>query len=195
MFSIKHQILKYLHHIHCLKTSSTFFYNLACQLTESLHHDEFNIDAHTLPFCSSDQIMDLLSRWSLTRYNQICFSSSFCSKLIRYRPLIVIELIKGDLRDKYTNYEKIWNYCRQNGQLFELLAKKEPKAMCRFAIEHINRLEKHRKILPGFIESEQKRMFDKAPDEMIELISLVASYQPGSLDKINSILDYFFRYN
>jgi hypothetical protein len=104
-------------------------------------------------------------------------------------------LIKGDLRDKYTNYEKIWNYCRQNGQLFELLAKKEPKAMCRFAIEHINRLEKHRKILPGFIESEQKRMFDKAPDEMIELISLVASYQPGSLDKINSILDYFFRYN
>jgi hypothetical protein len=40
-------------------------------------------------------------------------------------------------------------------------------------------LEKHKKILPAFIEAEQKRLFDKAPDEMIKLISLVASYQPG----------------
>ncbi len=185
MFSIKHQILKYLHHIPYLKMSSSFFYNLACQLTQSFHHDEFNIDAHTLPFCSLDQIMNLLSRWSLTCYNQICFSSSFCSKLIRYRPCIVIHLIQGDLHDKYTDYYELWNYCRQNRQLLGLLAKKEPKAMCCFAIEHVNRLEKHRKILPAFIESEQKRMFDKAPNEMIELISLVATYQPGSSNKIN----------
>ncbi len=187
-FSIKHQILKYLHHVHILKISSSFLFNLACHLTQSFHHDEFNIDANTLPFCSLNQIIDLLSRWSLTCYSQIYFSSSFSSKLIRYQPLIIIHLIKGDLNNKYINDDELWNYFRENRKLFEFLAKKEPKAMCHFAIEYVQRLEKHKKILPAFIEAEQKRLFDKAPDEMIKLISLVASYQPGLLHKINFIL-------
>ncbi|CAF3417336.1 unnamed protein product [Rotaria sp. Silwood1] len=176
---IKHQILKYLHNIHCLKISSSFFYDLACHLPKLYHHDEFNIDAHTLPFCSSNQIMKLLSQWSLTRYSQIHFSSSFHSKLIRYQPLIVIHLIKGDLIDKYTNNDILLKYYRDNKELFELLARKEPKAMCHFAIEHVHRLEKHKRLLPAYIVSEVKRMFDKAPDEMIQLITLVASHQPG----------------
>ncbi len=123
--------------------------------------------------------MNLLSRWSLTRYSQISYSSSFCSKLIRYQPLIVIHLIQGDLNDKYTNSDELWNYFRINKQLFELLAKKEPRAMCHFVIEHVNRLEKDKKVLPAFVESKQEYLFAKAPEEMIKLISLVASYQPG----------------
>lgn len=168
--------------------SSSFFYNLVCHLTQSFDHDEFNIDAHTLPYCSFNQIIDLLSQWSLTRYSQIHFSSPFRSKLIRYQPLIVIHLIKGDLNNKYTDDDELSNYFRENKKLFEFLTKKEPKTMCHFAIEHVNRLEKHKKMLPAFIEAEEERIFKKAPDEMIKLISLVASYQPGLLNKINFIL-------
>jgi hypothetical protein len=130
--------------------------------------------------------MDLLSQWSLIRFSQIYFSSPFRSKLIRYQPLIVIHLIKGDL---ITNNDTFWNYCREHKTIFELLTKKEPKAMCHLAIEHVNRLEKYKKILPAFIQSEQEHLFDKAPDEMIELITLVASYQPGLLNNI-----YFIHY-
>jgi hypothetical protein len=93
--------------------------------------------------------------------------------------LIVIHLIQGDLNDKYTNSDELWNYFRINKQLFELLAKKEPRAMCHFVIEHVNRLEKDKKVLPAFVESKQEYLFAKAPEEMIKLISLVASYQPG----------------
>lgn len=163
-----------------MKNSRSFFYELACSLTESLHHEQFNIDAHVLPFCSSDQILDLLSRWSLVRYNQISCSSPLRSKLARYQPLISIHLIHGDLREKYMNYDELWKYSREHRQLFALLARKQPKAMCQFALEYANRLENQKKILPHFVMSEQKRLFDKAPDEMIDLISSVASFQPGS---------------
>ncbi|CAF3787569.1 unnamed protein product [Rotaria sordida] len=186
---IKHQILKCLHHIHYLKISSSFFYDLVCHLTKFFHHNEFNIDAHILPFCSSNQIMKLLSQWSLTRYSQIHFSSSFHSKLIRYQPLIIIYLIKGDLIDKYTNYDELRNYFRQHKKLLEFLARKESKAMCQLAIEYVNQLDKHKRFLPGFIISEEKRMFNKAPDEMIQLIALVASHQPGII-KYESPWDY-----
>jgi hypothetical protein len=70
--------------------------------------------------------------------------------------------------------------------------------MCHLAIELIKRLEKHKRILPEFIESQQEFIFNKAPDEMIELIILVASYQPGFSKKIDFILYIFisfFRYN
>lgn len=145
-------------------------------MTESLHHEQFNIDAHLLPFCSSNQIIDLLSRWSLTRYSQISCSSPLRSKLARYQPLICIHLIQGDLRDKYVDYEELWKYSREHKQLFEFLARKEPKAMCNLALEYV---KNPKKILPQFVKSEQKRLFDKAPDQMIELISSVASFQSG----------------
>ncbi|CAF1313648.1 unnamed protein product [Adineta steineri] len=186
---IKHQILKYLHHIHCLKISLTFFYDLAHSLTQTFHHDEFNIDAHTLPFCSKDQIIKLLSQWSITSYNQISFSTSFSSKLIRYQPLIVIQLINNDLIHKHFDNNKMIIYWRKNKKLFELLVKKEPKAICRLAIEYISRLENHERILPAFIFFQQKHLFNKASNEMIELITLVASYQPGII-KYETSWDY-----
>ena len=190
-------MLKSLHHIYCVKKSPSFFYDLACQLTESLHHEQFNIDAHLLPFCSSNQIMDLLSRWSLTRYRQISISSPLRSKLARYQPLIIIHLIKGDLREKHGGYDELWKYARDNKQLLEFLARKEPKAMCDFALKYVNHSENRKKILPQFVESEQKRLFDKAPDRMIELISSAASLQPGSSNSTNSYLfiRVFSRYN
>ncbi|CAF4405740.1 unnamed protein product, partial [Rotaria sordida] len=50
--------------------------------------------------------------------------------------------------------------------------------MCHLAIEHVNQLEKHKRVLSAFILSKEKRMFDKALDGMIQLITLVASHQP-----------------
>ncbi|CAF3107678.1 unnamed protein product, partial [Rotaria sp. Silwood2] len=52
------------------------------------------------PLCRTDQIIDLLSRWSLKRLEQIDSTSAFYSKLILYQPRIVIHLIKGDLNEK-----------------------------------------------------------------------------------------------
>lgn len=141
--------------------------------------------------------MDLLSRWSLTNYNQISSSSPLRSKLARYQPLIIIHLITGDLRKKHGGYEKLWKYSRDNKQLLELLAKREAKAMCAFALEYVNHVENRKKLLPEFVKSEQKRMFDKAPDQMIELISSAASLQPGSSNSMNFYLYIraFSRYN
>ena len=40
-------------------------------------------------------------------------------------------------------------------------------------------LEKHKRLLPQFIQSEQSYFFKKVPDQMIELMTIVASNQPG----------------
>ncbi|CAF1154529.1 unnamed protein product [Rotaria sordida] len=178
---IKHHILKSLHkECRSKKFSTSFYYNLACTLTSSIDHNQFNIDAHTLPYCSTtEQIEDLLSRWSISRFDQIENTSPLRSKLLRYQTLIAIRLIKNDLASKYNVNDELESYFRNNRELFLFLAQQEPKVMCRFAIEHLKRLDKHKRILPEFIYEKQKRMFAKAPDEMIELISLTATYQPG----------------
>jgi hypothetical protein len=50
----------------------------------------------------------------------------------------------------------------------------------------MNQLEPHKRFLPYFIQSKQKYFFKKIPDEMIELITMVASNPPGF------IFIYFF---
>jgi hypothetical protein len=171
--------LKDLHRIDSLKSSSSFFYDLACHLTESNDHQQYNIDAHLVPFCSKDQILDLLSRWSIKRIEQIDSSSAFYSKLLCYQPLIVIDLIKNDLNEKKTNKEKFGNYFRDNDKLIQVIADKEAKELIRLIIQYVNQLENHQRILPTIIQSKQKDFFKKAPNEMIELITIVASNQPG----------------
>ncbi|CAF4880269.1 unnamed protein product, partial [Rotaria sp. Silwood1] len=178
---LKNQILENLHQIDCLKKSSSFFYNLAYHLTESYHHDQYNLDAYLVPFCSKDQILNLLSRWSIKRLEQIDSSSLFRSKLIYYQPLIIIHLIQCDLNEHKSNNEKFSNYFQENNRLLSSLAKKETKAIFHLTIEYINQLEKHKRFLPHFIASEQKYFFKKMPNEMIELITIVASNQPGSI--------------
>ncbi|CAF3063646.1 unnamed protein product [Rotaria sp. Silwood2] len=175
----KNQIFENLHQIDYLKKSSAFFYNLVCRLTESCRHDQYNLDAHLVPFCSKDQILNLLSQWSIERLEQIDSSSLFRSKLIYYQPLIVIHLIQCDLNEKKKNSGTFSNYFQENDVLLSLLAKKEAKAILRLTIEYINQLEKHKRFLPNFIQSKQKYFFKKVPDEMIELITIVASDQPG----------------
>lgn len=172
-------MLENLHQIDCLKKSASFFYNLTCRLTESYRHDQYNLDAHLVPFCSKDQILNLLSQWSIERLEQIDSSSLFRSKLIYYQPLIIIHLIQCDLNEKQINNEKFLNYFQENNRLLALLAEKEAKAVCRLTIEYMNQLEKHQRLLPYFIQSKQKYFFKKIPDEMIELITIVASNQPG----------------
>jgi hypothetical protein len=69
--------------------------------------------------CTKDQILDLLSRWSIQRFEQIDCSAAFYSKLIRYQPLIVIHLIKNDLKEEKTNKEKLSSYFQHNSKVFE----------------------------------------------------------------------------
>ncbi|CAF2712049.1 unnamed protein product [Rotaria sp. Silwood2] len=106
----KNQILENLHQIDYLKKSSSFFYNLVCRLTESYRHDQYNFDAHLGPFCSKDQILNLLSHWSIEYIEQIDSSSLFRSKLIYYQPFITIHLIQCDLNEKKKNNGTFSNY-------------------------------------------------------------------------------------
>ncbi|CAF4129871.1 unnamed protein product, partial [Rotaria sordida] len=178
---LKHNILKNLHRVDCLKKSSSFFYDVAYHLTESNNHTQYNINAHLVPFCKKDQIIDLLSRWSLKRLEQIDCSSAFYSKLIRYQPLIIIHLIKGDLNEIKNDYDKYTKYVQENQKLFDLLSKKEAKELICLIIEYLNQLEKHRRLLPEFISSKQEYFFKKVPNEMIQLITIVASNQAGKI--------------
>ncbi|CAF4051216.1 unnamed protein product [Adineta steineri] len=171
----KYRILQDLHRHKYLKKSSTFFYSLASHLTETYHHSQYNIDAHLLPFCTKDQIFDLLSRWSLKRLEQI----SCTSALIRYQPRAIIDLIRNDLKEKKSNHKKFRSYFRDNNELFKAMAKKQPKELVVLAVEYLNQLEKHERLVPNIIESKKQYFFKKAPNEMIELITIVASNQPG----------------
>ncbi|CAF0890845.1 unnamed protein product [Adineta steineri] len=183
----KYRVLQDLHRHKYLKKSSTFFCSLASHLTETYHHSQYNIDAHLLPFCTKDQIFDLLSRWSLKRIEQIDFSSA----LIRYQPRIIIDLIRNDLKEKKSNHEKFRSYFRDNDKLFEAIAKKQPKELIRLTIEYLNQLEKHERFLPSIIESKKQYFFKKAPSEMIELITIVASNQPERKWFIDIVINKF----
>ncbi|CAF1012073.1 unnamed protein product [Rotaria sp. Silwood1] len=130
---LKNKILKDLHRVDCLKKSSSFYYDLACHLTESNNHDQYNIDAYLVPFCKYDQIIDLLSRWSLKRVEQI-----------------------SDLNENKNDYEKFSNYFHENNKIFDLIAKKEPKGLMNLTIEYLNQLEKHKRFLPYFIHCQMK---------------------------------------
>ncbi|CAF1219378.1 unnamed protein product [Adineta steineri] len=171
----KYRILQDLHRHKYLKKSSTFFYSLASHLTQTNHHSQYNIDAHLLPFCTKEQIFDLLSRWSLKHLEQIDCSSA----LIRYQPRVIIDLIRNDLKEKKSNHEKFRSYFRDNYTLCEAIVKKYPKELIRLIIEYVNELEKHERFLPTIIRSKQEYFFKKAPSEMVELITIVASSQSG----------------
>ncbi|CAF1529850.1 unnamed protein product, partial [Rotaria sordida] len=125
-------------------------------LTESNNHDQYNIDVYSVPFCKYDQIIDLLSRWSLKCFEQINLISAFYFKLIHYQPLIIIHLMKGDLNENKNDYEKFSNYFHKNNKIFDLIAKKEPKELMNLTIEYLNQLEKHKRFLPYFIHCKQK---------------------------------------
>ncbi|CAM4963222.1 unnamed protein product [Rotaria socialis] len=178
---LKHQILKVLPRIKLLKKSNSFFYDLICDLTKYNNHDQYNIDGHLVPCCKKEQIINLLSQWSLKRFEQIDCLSSFYFKLIRYQPLIVLRLIKEDLDALKTNDEKFSDYFQKNEKLFNLLAKKIPKELINLTIEYLNQLEKHKRFLPQFIQSQEKYFFKKVPDRMIQLITIVAINKPGKI--------------
>jgi len=123
--------------------------------------------------------LDLLSRWSINCLKQIDSSSAFYYKLIKHQPSIIIHLIKGDLNQIKRNSEKFSNYFYENKKMIGLIAEKEPKELIYLFLEHLNQLEKHQRFLPDIIQSKQKYFFKKFPNEMIQLITIVASNQPG----------------
>jgi hypothetical protein len=69
--------------------------------------------------------------------------------------------------------------------------------MCQLTIEYLNQLEKHQRLFPSFIYSKNKFFFEKAPEQMIEIIRLIASNQPGRIqfDFYYFISFLLFRYN
>ena len=155
-----------------------------------MHHSQWNLDAHLLPFCSAEQIKDLLSRWSIHRLEHIDRSSAFYQKLIRYQSSLVIDLIRADLVEKKRRHEKISDYFRgQNEQLMVSLSRKQTKAMCILVIDFVQRVDRHQRALPTFIYSNQKRYFRRAPAEMIELLSILGADVPGQITYSHSWVD------
>jgi hypothetical protein len=107
-----------------------------------------------------------------------------------YQPQAMFRFIKNELKAKKTNLTKFTSYFRRNHDVLLSLAAKDPKAMCRLAIEHASQLEKHQRSLPYLIQSKQKFFFKKAPDEMIELLIVVAAANPPGLVVSRAALSY-----
>ena len=92
---------------------------------------------------------------------------------------MVLRLIKADLESKYTDQAQLDTYFQQNQSILVALGQKEPKGICELVIDHLNRLEPYRRVLPYFINNNTRQLFRRVPGQMIELIKLVASHSPG----------------
>lgn len=170
--------------------SNSFFYNLAVDLTKTKDHTEYNIDAHTLPYCSSkEQMYDLLNRWSLKRFEQFEKTSALYSKFIRYQSEITFDLMKNDVEFNSRYGKNLINYLTDNYQLFESLTKIKPKLSCTWTIEQLKRLEPNERVLPICFQNQNQLILRRAPDEMIKLIVEVAHHHKGQL-----IAKYLFGY-
>lgn len=165
----------------CLKKSSSFFKDIIIKLTETFNPNEYNINAHLIPFCNKDQILKIFSQWSFKSLEQFNLKSTFFTKLIHYQPVIIIELIKQDLIEKKLKNENISKYFIENENLFNALSKKVPKELICLVIEHFKMLENHKRILPSFIQANQEYFFKKVPNEMIELITMISIHKKGTI--------------
>ena len=163
-----------------LKKSSSFFYDLSCRLTETVNHEEYNIDGNLLPYCSKEQITDLFSRWSIKSFKQLDRYSSLVSKLCQYQTTVLIDLMKNDLNELNPKDEKYFNYFDDKSQLLEIISKKSSKELLDFFLFYLNQLENHQRSFPSIVSNHQKYFFEKCPNEMIDLISLVATNRTGS---------------
>ena len=151
-----------------MKKSHSFFYNLLLDLTKSHHYDQYNIASYLLPFCSHEQIIDFLSKQSIKKLD---YSYLLSRKLSNYQPLICLE----QLSQNSSNFFKVYD------QLLTKLIKQEPKKACHLLIDHLKQLDIHERLLPYLFRAEQKYLFKKAPDEMIEIITLAAANEPGEI--------------
>ncbi|CAF1164464.1 unnamed protein product [Adineta ricciae] len=178
----KTRVIKSLHHAGYLKKSSTFYYKLACCLS---NNDRNKFSHYLLQYCSKEQILDVFSQWSITNVDQLRSLPLLRSKLIAYQPETILYLIQCDL--KLITFEKFSNYFAHNHGLLSLLGKKDPKSVCRLAITYLTQLEDHQRSLPSFIQLDLKYYFKKVPDEMIELITLVTSTNPPGTIKYQGL--------
>ena len=89
--------------------------------------------------------------------------------------------MRGDLNQIKTNQNKFLNYMEENPRILQMIVKKQAKELVSLFIEHLNQVEKHQRFLPSIVDSKQVLFFRKAPEEMIKLITIVASTQPGSI--------------
>ncbi|CAF2145792.1 unnamed protein product [Rotaria magnacalcarata] len=183
---LKQKMVKKLCHIDVLRKSSSFFYDTACHLIDSKNYSRYNFAAYLLPFCKTDQIIDLLSRWSIKGFEQIDRSTTLRSRLIVLQPSIVIQLMKADLDALKAHSEKIDDYFQGKTTLMNSLSKKVPKEVVCLAVEYLNQLQPSIRSIPAFIASHLTYFFKKAPNEMIQLITTIASIQPGTLRSSNS---------
>ncbi|CAF3513550.1 unnamed protein product [Rotaria socialis] len=183
---LKQKMVKKLCHIDVLRKSPSFFYDAVCHLIDPNNYSRYNLAPYLLPFCKTDQIIDLLSRWSIKGFEQIDRSTTLRSRLIDLQPSIVIQLMKADLDALKAHSEKSADYFQGKTTLMNSLSKKVPKEVVCLAVEYLNQLQPSIRSIPAFIASHLTSFFKKAPNEMIHLITTIASIQPGTLRRSNS---------
>jgi hypothetical protein len=111
-----------------------------------------------------------------------------------FTPTYSIHLIKQDLDQIKIDKQKFLNYFKGKNELFQSIFKKQPKEIIQLTIDYLNQLEKHQRLLPEFIYSNQKYFFQKVPLEMIQLIQIVSSNQPGlHFSLFKHLFIYLFR--
>ena len=110
---------------------------------------------------------------------QFDLNSPLVWRLSEYHPLIFIQLIKQDLQQIDANDEKFIKYFDDKTNLIQMISRKEPKELICLFIYYLNQLENHQRYFPFQISTQMKYFFEKSPNEMIDLITLVATNRTG----------------
>lgn len=111
--------------------------------------------------------------------------------MMRHKSHMIVELIKMDLIQKKMNNDKFLSYFNDNLYLCKMTYKRHTLELLNLIFNYLKQLEKHQMYLPTIIQMNQKYFFLKAPDQMIQLITILASHQPGFYTDFSLSILYF----
>ncbi|CAF0812507.1 unnamed protein product [Didymodactylos carnosus] len=187
--SIKTRVLKSLRVLRVRNNySENFLFDIASKLisaeTGSHHHQQHNIDLHTLPFCGETQAKGLLKLWNITRFDQLSYTLSL--KLIKFHPQLVLILLDNQLQEslKLQKSYDVGDFFSENEKIFSKLCHGQSslfyQQLCQYVLDLLGkgiRSSQSSQALPQFISTYTKQYFHHAPQQMIELLKLVTTDQ------------------
>jgi hypothetical protein len=156
------------------------YFQIASTLTaQGHHHSEDHLDVHLVQHCTHENASQLLSGWNIATLNQLTTDSTsrLAQKLIKYQPLLVLNLLRTELHGKKQDLVK---FLADNDKQLSQLSTKQPvrayEELIQFAIACIQKIKTSKFsvkiLLPNFIQQNMRQYLAKVPKHMIQLFSI-----------------------
>ena len=130
--------------------------------------------------CTHENASQLLSEWNIATLDQLTTDSAspLAQKLIKYQPLLVLNLLRNELHDKKSDLLKCLS---DNDKTLSLLSRKQPvvvyEEIIQLTIECIQKMTSSnfsvQLYLPSFIQVNIRYYLAKVPKHMIQLFSIL----------------------